>query len=57
MLRISDRLTQAYLMKNEFHKFMGCQTRDEARKQLGMRNVFGVRNFERFINRILHAMS
>jgi transposase len=108
MLRISDRLRQAYRMKNEFHKFMDCKNRDEARKQLGIwnmmtvgynlpefeactktfinwheeilnsfeypysngytegvnnkikvikRNAYGVRNFERFRNRILHAMS
>jgi transposase len=108
MLRISEKLRQAYRMKNEFHKFMDCKNRDEARKQLGVwnmmavgynlpeflkctetfanwqdeilnsfeyrfsngytegvnnkikvikRNAFGVRNFNRFRNRILHAMA
>lgn len=108
MLIISEKLRQAYRMKNEFHKFMDCKTRDEARKQLGIwnmmavgynlpeflscvntftnwqneilnsfeyrfsngytegvnnkikvikRNAFGVRNFNRFRNRILHVMA
>jgi transposase len=108
MLKISDRLRQAYCMKNQFHKFMDCENRNEARKQLGIwnmmvigydlpefqactktfinwkdeilnsfdypfsngytegvnnkikvikRNAFGVRNFNRFRNRILHVMS
>lgn len=108
MLRISDRLRWAYRMKNEFHKFMECKNREEARKQLGIwnmmaagydlqefhactktfinwseeilnsfeypysngytegvnnkikvikRNAFGVRNFNRFRNRILHVTS
>ncbi len=95
-------------MKNEFHKFMDCKTREDAKKQLGIwnmmatgynlpefqactktfinwseeinsfeyryntngytegvnnkikvikRNAFGVRDFKRFRNRILHVMS
>ena len=39
MLQISERLRQAYRMKNEFHKFMACKNRDEARKQLGIWNM------------------
>ena len=108
MLRISERLRQAYFMKNEFHKLMDCKNREDARKQLGIwnmmatgynlpefqactrtfinwseeihnsfeyrfsngytegvnnkikvikRNAFGVRDFKRFRNRILHIMS
>lgn len=108
MLKISERLRQAYFLKNEFHKLMGCKSKEEARKQLGIwnmmatgynlpefqactktfinwseeilnsfeypfsngytegvnnkikvikRNAFGVRNFKRFRNRILHVMS
>jgi transposase len=108
MLKISERLRQAYFMKNEFHKFMDCKTREDAKKQLGIwnmmatgynlpefqactrtlinwseeilnsfeyrfsngytegvnnkikvikRNAFGVRDFKRFRNRILHVMS
>ncbi len=108
MLNVSERLRQAYRMKNEFHKFMDCKNREEARKQLGIwnmmavgyelpefeactktfinwheeilnsfdspftngytegvnnkikvikRNAFGVRDFKRFRNRILHVMS
>ncbi len=108
MLNVSDRLRQAYRMKNEFHKLMECKRRDDAKKQLGVwnmmatgynlpefqactrtfmnwsdeilnsfehpfsngytegvnnkikvikRNAFGVRNFKRFRNRILHVMS
>jgi len=108
MLKISQRLRQAYLLKNEFHKLMDCKSRDDARKQLGIwnmiatgynlpefqacirtfvnwseeilnsfeyrfsngytegvnnkikvikRNAFGMRNFKRFRNRILHVMS
>ncbi|MDP4093722.1 MAG: ISL3 family transposase [Bacillota bacterium] len=108
MLNASERLRQAYFMKNEFHKFMECKNREEARKQLGIwymmavgynlpefqactktfinwqeeilnsfeypftngytegvnnkikvikRNAFGVRNFSRFRNHILHVMS
>ncbi|MGI6777807.1 MAG: ISL3 family transposase [Acetivibrionales bacterium] len=108
MLKISERLRQAYLLKNEFHKLMDCKNRDDARKQLGIwnmiatgydlpefqacirtfvnwseeilnsfeyrfsngytegvnnkikvikRNAFGIRDFKRFRNRILHVMS
>lgn len=108
MLRISERLRQAYFLKNEFHKLMDCKNRDDARKQLGIwnmlatgynlpefqactktfvnwseeilnsfeyrfsngftegvnnkikvikRNAFGIKNFKRFRNRILHVMS
>ena len=108
MLKISERLRQAYFMKNEFHKLMDCKNREDARKQLGIwnmmatgynlpefqactrtfinwseeilnsfeyrfsngytegvnnkikvikRNAFGVRDFKRFRNRILHIMS
>lgn len=108
MLNVSERLRQAYRMKNEFHKLMECKSREEARKQLGIwnmmavgyalpefqactktfinwqdeilnsfeypftngftegvnnkikvikRNAFGVKNFKRFRNRILHVMS
>ena len=108
MLKISERLRQAYFMKNEFHKLMECKRREEAKKQLGKwnmmaigynlpefqactttfinwseeilnsfeypytngftegvnnkikvikRNAFGVRNFKRFRNRILHVMA
>lgn len=108
MLGVSERLRQAYRMKNEFHKFMKCRSREEAKKQLGIwnmmavgynlpefqactktfinwqeeilnsfeysytngytegvnnkikiikRNAFGVSNFKRFRNRILHVMS
>lgn len=108
MLNVSERLRQAYRMKNEFHKLMECKSREKARKQLGIwnmmavgynlpefeactktfinwreeilnsfeypytngytegvnnkikvikRNAFGVRNFKRFRNRILHVMS
>jgi transposase len=108
MLIVSDRLRQAYRMKNEFHKLMECKSRNEATKQLGIwnmmaigyglpefqactktffnwqeeilnsfeypfsngytegvnnkikvikRNAFGIRNFKRFRNRILHIMS
>lgn len=108
MLDVSEKLRQAYFMKNEFHKFMECKSREEAKKQLGIwnmmavgynlpefqactktfynwqdeilnsfehpftngftegvnnkikvikRNAFGVRNFKRFRNRILHVMS
>jgi transposase len=108
MLNISDRLRQAYRMKNEFHKLKNCKSRDEVKKQLGIwnmmaigydlpefqactktfmnwqdevlnsfeypfsngytegvnnkikvikRNAFGIKNFNRFRNRILHVMS
>ncbi len=39
MLKISERLRQAYFMKNEFHKFMDCKTREDAKKQLGIWNM------------------
>lgn len=42
MLKISDRLRQAYRMKNEFHKLMDCKSRDEAKKQLGIWNMMAV---------------
>ncbi|HHW47869.1 MAG TPA: ISL3 family transposase [Clostridiaceae bacterium] len=108
MLKISEKLRQAYFLKNEFHKLMECKSREEARKQLGIwnmmaagynlpefqactktfinwseeilnsfeyhfsngytegvhnkikvmkRNAFGIRDFKRFRNRILHVMS
>jgi len=108
MLKISERLRQAYFLKNEFHKLMDCKNRDDAKKQLGIwnmiatgynlpefqactktfvnwseeilnsfeyrfsngftegvnnkikvikRNAFGIRDFKRFRNRILHVMS
>jgi transposase len=108
MLDVSERLRYAYHMKNEFHKFMECTNREDAKKQLGIwnmmaigyklpdfqactqtfinwqneilnsfdhpytngftegvnnkikvikRNAFGVRNFKRFRNRILHVMA
>ncbi len=108
MLNVSERLRQAYRMKNEFHKLMECKSREEAKKQLGIwnmmavgynlpefeactktfinwseeilnsfdypytngytegvnnkikvikRNAYGVRDFKRFRNRILHVMS
>lgn len=42
MLIVSDRLRQAYRMKNEFHKLMECKSRDEAKKQLGIWNMMAV---------------
>jgi len=108
MLRISERLRHAYVLKNEFYKVMDSPNSYEAKKQLAKwymlvsgyklpefedcfraftnwqkeilnsfdvkytngyteginnkikvikRNAFGMRNFERFRNRILHAMS
>lgn len=108
MLKISERLRQAYMLKNEFLKLMKCNNSQEARKQLGIwnmmvsgynlpefnqcfktftnwqkeilnsfdfpytngytegvnnkikvikRNAYGIRNFTRFRNRILHVMS
>jgi len=108
MLDVSERLRYTYHMKNEFHKFMECTNREDAKKQLGIwnmmaigyklpdfqactqtfinwqneilnsfdhpytngftegvnnkikvikRNAFGVRNFKRFRNRILHVMA
>lgn len=108
MLQISERLRQAYLLKNEFYKFMDCKNSYDAKKQLGIwnmlvggyglpefndcfktftnwqkeilnsfdcpytngytegvnnkikvikRNAYGIRNFKRFRNRILHVMS
>jgi transposase len=108
MLQISERLRHAYVLKNEFLKFMDCKTSQEAKRQLGIwnmlvsgynlpefeqcfrtftnwqkeilnsfdfrytngytegvnnkikvikRNAYGVRNFSRFRNRILHVMS
>jgi len=110
MLSVSERLRQAYALKNEFFKVMDSKNSYEARKRLGVwnmmaqgyrkelpefiacfgaytnwqkeilnsfdcpytngytegvnnkikvlkRNAFGVRNFKRFRNRILHIMS
>jgi len=108
MLRISERLRHAYVLKNEFYKVMDSPDSYEAKKQLAKwymlvsgyklpefedcfraftnwqkeilnsfdvkytngyteginnkikvikRNAFGMRNFERFRNRILHAMA
>jgi len=108
MLRISERLRHAYVLKNEFYKVMDSPNSYEAKKQLAKwymlvsgyklpefedcfraftnwqkeilnsfdvkytngyteginnkikvikRNAFGMRNFERFRNRILHAMA
>ena len=108
MLRISERLRHAYVLKNEFYKVMDSSNSYEAKKQLAKwymlvsgyklpefedcfraftnwqkeilnsfdvkytngyteginnkikvikRNAFGMRNFERFRNRILHAMA
>lgn len=42
MLDVSERLRQAYRMKNEFHKLMECKSREEARKQLGIWNMMAV---------------
>jgi transposase len=39
MLNVSERLRQAYRMKNEFYKFMECMSREEAKKQLGIWNM------------------
>mgnify|MGYP000909807486 CR=1 FL=1 len=42
MLKISERLRQAYFMKNEFHKLMECKRREEAKKQLGKWNMMAI---------------
>jgi transposase len=39
MLKISERLRQAYFLKNEFHKLMDCKSKEEAGKQLGIWNM------------------
>ena len=108
MLKISERLRQAYVLKNEFYKVMDSKNSYEAKQRLAIwnmlfygynlpefydcfkaftnwqkeilnsfdvpytngytegvnnkikvikRNAYGVRNFERFRNRILHAMA
>jgi len=108
MLRISERLRQAYVLKNEFYKVMDSKNSYEAKQRLARwnmlfygynlpefydcfkafnnwqkeilnsfdvpytngytegvnnkikvikRNAYGIRNFERFRNRILHAMA
>ena len=108
MLRISERLRQAYALKNEFYKVMDSKNSFEAKKQLAKwymlvsgynlvefndcfkaftnwqkeilnsfdvpytngftegvnnkikvikRNAYGIRNFTRFRNRILHVMA
>jgi len=108
MLRISERLRQAYVLKNEFYKVMDSKSSHEAKKNLARwymlfygynlpefhdcfraftnwqkeilnsfdvpytngytegvnnkikvikRNAYGIRNFERFRNRILHVMA
>ena len=36
MLNVSERLRQAYRMKNEFHKLMECKSREEEKKQFGI---------------------
>lgn len=108
MLQISERLRHAYVLKNEFLKFMDCKNSHESKKQLGVwnmlvlgyylpefhkcfrtftnwqkqilnsfdflytncytegvdnkikvikHNAYGIRNFTRFRNHILHVMS
>lgn len=108
MLRISERLRQAYVLKNEFYKVMDSQNSYEAKQRLARwnmlfygynlpefndcfkaftnwqkeilnsfdvpytngftegvnnkikvikRNAYGIRNFTRFRNRILHVMA
>ena len=108
MLKISERLRQAYVLKNEFYKVMDSKNSFEAKKNLARwnmlfngynlpefydcfkaftnwqkeilnsfdapytngyteginnkikvikRNAYGLRNFERFRNRILHVMA
>ena len=108
MLKISERLRQAYVLKNEFYKVMDSSNSYEAKKQLAKwymlasgynlpefddcfkaftnwqkeilnsfdnpytngfteginnkikvikRNAFGMQNFDRFRNRILHALA
>ena len=108
MLRISERLRQAYVLKNEFYKVMDSQNSYEAKQRLARwnmlfygynlpefndcfkaftnwqkeilnsfdvpytngftegvnnkikvikRNAYGIRNFSRFRNRILHVMA
>lgn len=39
MLQISERLRHAYLLKNEFYKFMDCKNSYDAKKQLGKWNM------------------